>query len=120
MLRRGFEPNNCRFFVQVSNPMTEMLEGRDSWVSRARAGYEANVSRLLAQTSNPMTAISGGRNSWVSRAQVGQVDTETQQGTIRVLRLLKVVVGLVSVGPGFTVFTMMPLSINASPRLAVN
>ena len=61
---------------------------------RDAADYEANDSRFLAQISTPMTAILDGRNSWVSIAGVGQTGPGTRQGTIRILRLLKVVVGV--------------------------
>ena len=67
-------------------------------------GYEANSSRISAQISTPMTAMLEGRNSLVSKDQLGRVDTRTQQGTIRVLRLLKVVVGL---GSNYTVNAAM-------------
>ena len=50
----------------------------------------------------PTTLIPDGSAVWVSGDRVGQVGPGTQQGTIRVLRLLKVVVGL---GSNYTVNT---------------
>jgi len=50
----------------------------------------------------PTTLTPDGSAVWVSGDGVGQVDPVTQQGTIPVLRLLKVRVGL---GPNCTVTT---------------
>ena len=50
----------------------------------------------------PTTLITDGSAVWVSGDGVGQVGPRTQQGTIRVLRLLKVGLGI---GSTYTVNT---------------
>ena len=40
----GYEANDSKFLAQISTPMTTILDGRDSWVSRARVGFKVPSS----------------------------------------------------------------------------
>ena len=44
----GYEANASRFLAQISTPMTAILDGRNSWVSRVRLGsnYTVNTGKL--------------------------------------------------------------------------
>ena len=40
----GYETNGSEFLAQISTPMTAILDGRNSWVSRARVGSNYTVN----------------------------------------------------------------------------